>query len=173
MAVIEYDKSPNITPEQRLKSLADSVRRAFEEIETQESINAVGSLGDNLNPEPLPIKGGGTGAETAAKARDNLGAASIEDLNELKGAIIRRTKSISGYSFSSKQYRSISIPYDVVEGYIPIIYLVACTSHSAIRVFNFYTSSGNVVFEAVNQNETSLSVNFSIYLMYVKNVLLG
>lgn len=38
MAIIEYDKSPNISPEQRLKSLADSVRRAFEEIEKDTSI---------------------------------------------------------------------------------------------------------------------------------------
>lgn len=36
MAIIEYDKSPNITPEQRLRSLADSVRRAFEELEFEE-----------------------------------------------------------------------------------------------------------------------------------------
>lgn len=32
MAVIDYDKSPNISTEERLKSLADSARRAFDEI---------------------------------------------------------------------------------------------------------------------------------------------
>jgi hypothetical protein len=32
MAIIEYDKSPGISHEQRLQSLADSVRRAFDEI---------------------------------------------------------------------------------------------------------------------------------------------
>lgn len=36
MAIIEYDHSPNISPEQMLRSLADSVRRAFEELESQE-----------------------------------------------------------------------------------------------------------------------------------------
>lgn len=36
MAIIEYDHSPNISPEQRLRSLADSVRRAFEELESEE-----------------------------------------------------------------------------------------------------------------------------------------
>lgn len=48
MAIIEYDKSPNITPEQRLRSLADSVRRAFEEIEQEgrstESVNENSSV---------------------------------------------------------------------------------------------------------------------------------
>ena len=42
MAIIEYDKSPNITFEQRLRSLADSVRRAFEEVEGQ-------GVGNNIN----------------------------------------------------------------------------------------------------------------------------
>ena len=96
-----------------------------------------------------------------------------ETILGFQGAIIRRTKSISGYSFTSKQYRSLSVPYDAVDGYTPIVYMVACTSHSAIRVFNFYTSSGNVVFEAVNQNETSITANFSIYFLYIKNDLLG
>lgn len=32
MAIIDYDKSPGITPEQRLQSFADSVRRALDEI---------------------------------------------------------------------------------------------------------------------------------------------
>ena len=38
MAIIEYDHSPNISPEQRLRSLADSVRRAFEELESEEQM---------------------------------------------------------------------------------------------------------------------------------------
>ena len=42
MAIIEYDHSPNISSEQRLRSLADSVRRAFEEVEG-------GGVGDNIN----------------------------------------------------------------------------------------------------------------------------
>ena len=42
MAIIDYDKSPNITFEQRLRSLADSVRRAFEQVESQ-------SDGSNIN----------------------------------------------------------------------------------------------------------------------------
>lgn len=47
MAIIEYDKSPNITPEQRLKSLADSVRRAFEEVETQGGGNSINIISDD------------------------------------------------------------------------------------------------------------------------------
>lgn len=32
--IIEYDKSPNVSPEQKIQSLVDSVMRGFEEIET-------------------------------------------------------------------------------------------------------------------------------------------
>lgn len=68
MAIISYDKSPNISPEQRVKSLADSVRRAFEEIETPEGssgcqgfftleVDASGNLWanylDGCSPPPL------------------------------------------------------------------------------------------------------------------------
>lgn len=34
--IIEYDKSPNIPPERRIQSLADSVQRAFEEISNEQ-----------------------------------------------------------------------------------------------------------------------------------------
>lgn len=35
MATIDYDKSPGISTEERIKSLADSVRRAFDEINSE------------------------------------------------------------------------------------------------------------------------------------------
>ena len=48
--LIEYDKSPRISPEQRIQSLADSVMRAMEELE--------GSIGkvENLETQPLEFK---------------------------------------------------------------------------------------------------------------------
>ena len=42
--IIEYDRSPRISPEQRIQSLADSVMRAFEELESGKNIT-----------EPKPI----------------------------------------------------------------------------------------------------------------------
>lgn len=81
MAIIEYDHSPNISPEQRLRSLADSVRRAFEEIESDiKSYNHEAEddskeeirLGAVATEDVVPIKKGGTEAETAAAARQNI-----------------------------------------------------------------------------------------------------
>lgn len=130
--------------------------------------------------QELEENGGGGVTATSIKSALGYTPADQAEVNRqanallnLEGAIIRRTKSISNYSFTSKQYRSISVPYEVIEGYTPTVYFVACTSHSAIRVFNYYTSSGNVVFEAVNQNDTSLTASFSIYFFYIKNVLMG
>lgn len=74
MAIIEYDKSPNITPEQRLKSLADSVRRAFEDLENNGGSKGsdVLKLGAVASENIVPIKKGGTDANTAAEARQNI-----------------------------------------------------------------------------------------------------
>lgn len=46
MAIIDFDKSPGVSPEQRLQSFADSVRRAFDEItsEMEELKNKVEEL---------------------------------------------------------------------------------------------------------------------------------
>lgn len=57
MAIIEYDRSPNITPEQRLKSLADSVRRAFEEIETFPESGTTEKV-EGKDPNAYPRTGG-------------------------------------------------------------------------------------------------------------------
>ena len=92
----------------------------------------------------------------------------------LEGVIRYRSKTVSNYDFTSKQYRSITTSYDTIEGFSPIPIQVACSSHSAIRVFNFYINDGKVIFEAVNENDSSVkSANFTIYLLYVKKELLN
>lgn len=59
--IIEYDKSPNVSPEQKIQSLAESVMRAFEEIETTEK----------KDPEEyIPTKGGAV--KGALELKDNV-----------------------------------------------------------------------------------------------------
>lgn len=62
MAILEYDRNPKLTAEQKIQSLMESVQRAFNEIEMHE-------------PEKkgiLTIPEGGTGGKTSAESLSNL-----------------------------------------------------------------------------------------------------
>ena len=76
MAIIEYDHSPNISPEQRLKSLADSVRRAFEEIENEQSGSDSNKSSDAVSVTP-PIY------ISKSKKSVSIGEAASDDESEL------------------------------------------------------------------------------------------
>ena len=120
MATIDYDKSPGISTEERIKSLADSVRRAFEEIEaemeaagkkkeviTLEDLGGFpatggtidGSLrvtGETVLERPLSILSGGLGANNAKQGLKNLGVHDYIIENGISG-IWKYQKWASGY----------------------------------------------------------------------------
>lgn len=54
--IIDYDKNPNISPEQRLQSLIDSIRRAFEELSGD--INAIEKKIESVEKEIEEIREG-------------------------------------------------------------------------------------------------------------------
>lgn len=73
MAIIEYDHSPNISPEQRLHSLADSVRRAFEEGGESDSIP------NNVIDEICTPIGEGKKNRLPIASKNNLGCIIVGD----------------------------------------------------------------------------------------------
>ena len=77
----------------------------------------------------------------------------------------------TGYSFTANQYRSLtSSSLTTYSGYTPIITRAVCTSHSAIRVFNWWYDSGTLHWEAISQSSSSLSsVNFAFTILWVSN----
>lgn len=116
-----------------------------------------------VSTEPLTISHGGTGATTAADARDNLGV----------GNIHFKTKTVTNYQFTANQYRSISVTCPTLDGYTPIVIATYCTNKSAIRVFNSYVSGNNIKFEAVSQSSATITdASFATYLLYIKDTFL-
>ena len=126
MVIIEYDKSPNITSEQRLKSLADSVRRAFESLEDsiKENDNSESNnlkFGAVASEDVVPIEKGGTNANNVAEVRQNLN-------------IIFDVGYISGESITAGTYRDIDVVFNKEFESTPILFanLVSSSGSSDI-----------------------------------------
>ena len=82
------------------------------------------------------------------------------------------TPTATGYSFSANQYRSLSITLGTTySGFTAIPVRAVCTSHSAIRVFNYSISNNTTFnFETLSQSSSSLSgVNFAFTVLWLNN----
>ena len=78
----------------------------------------------------------------------------------------------TGYSFSANQYRSLSITLGTTySGFTAIPVRAVCTSHSAIRVFNYSISNNTTFnFEVISQSSSSLSgVNFAFTVLWLNS----
>lgn len=103
----------------------------------------------------------------------------ISDLTDDVGLVTRSTHiyhytvpTATGYSFSANQYRSLSITLSTTySGFTAIPVRAVCTSHSAIRVFNYSISNNTTLnFEVISQSSSSLSgVNFAFTVLWLNN----
>lgn len=75
MAIIEYDKSLGVSEERRVQSLADSVRRAFDELDGNEDESIPNNVIDKIC---TPIGVGGRNVLPIA-SRTNLGCIRVGD----------------------------------------------------------------------------------------------
>lgn len=105
----------------------------------------------------------GYGVSDPAKFREVIGVDNLWHVT---------TPTTTGYSFSANQYRSLSITLSTTySNYTPIVIRAVCTSHSAIRVFNYSISNGTTLnFETLSQSSSSLSgVNFAFKVLWLNN----
>jgi hypothetical protein len=103
----------------------------------------------------------------------------ISDLTDDVGLVTQSTHlwhytvpTANGYSFSANQYRSLSITLGTTySGFTAIPVRAVCTSHSAIRVFNYSISNNNTLnFEALSQSSSSISgANFAFTVLWLND----
>jgi len=81
------------------------------------------------------------------------------------------TPTANGYSFSANQYRKITVSLSTTyAGFTPLIVRGQCTSHSTIRVFNYYLDGSSLVFEALSQSSAAISgANFAFTVLWLNN----
>lgn len=81
------------------------------------------------------------------------------------------TPTPTGYTFTANQYRKITVSLSTTySGFTPLIVRGQCTSHSAIRVFNYYLDGSSLVFEALSQSSSSISgANFAFTILWLNN----
>ena len=94
--------------------------------------------------------------------------------NKLSKVFYFDTYSPTGYGFSSNQYRRLTRQLSARSGYTPIVIQVTCSTHAAIRVFNWYIDGNTIAYEALNTSSSAITdVSFTITMLWLKNELGG
>ena len=77
-------------------------------------------------------------------------------------------------SFTANQYKTITVSFNVRNGYTPMIMMCNCYTHSAPRVFNYYISGSDIKFVVLNTSSSSVSgAGFRISVLQLKTELKG
>ena len=131
-------------------------------------------LGELLLNSPLSIGSGGTGAATVADALNNLG---------ISDALKIQTVSPSNWTVPANSARGGEIKGKIkgYEGYTPIVVACYCTSSYGVLIINAwvsgsYDASGNGFtwhIDARNVTSSSVTANFALRILWIKNDVLG
>lgn len=105
---------------------------------------------------------------------NDSGFITLSDVPDISSLIIVDTHTPTGYEFTSSQNRSITINLQSHSGYTPYALKCVCTNKTSIRIYNYYISSGTIVFEAINTTSSKVTgVNFNVQILWIKNNILG